>query len=458
MGRQPLKKKSSTWLLHIGLCALFLLAGIFALTGLTLSKQPPAQIELTRAPVPVVVQPVVVENATVLLDGFGEAKPLHTLIVSAEVSGRVIGVHERLHAGEVMSAGEVLFTIDPTDFEATCRQIKEQIGEHEARLSLLRQQYRADKKRIQTLTKSRDLAQNNYRRIRTLLEENQIGTRSAVEGVQRTALAATDAVDVLANTLALYPGRIEAAGRQLAETRIRLEKARRDLARCMVRAPFTGRIKGVQLQVGQVVAQGEPLFQMSDDSILEIQVPLSSSAARKWLCFDDNQTDGHSPGWFWPLRPVACRVTWSEGPASHSWTGKLHRVVAFDARSRTLTVAVRVRSDGAPGEPAGPFPLVEGMFCAVSFPGRTIQKVVRLPRTAIRPSRTVYLANANRLKTAKVSIAHTDRDDVLIDGGLKPGDRVIVSPLADPLENEPLMITGSEGYSDSRTADPGQPE
>jgi RND family efflux transporter MFP subunit len=452
MWPKDLQRKVPSKVLNVGLCLFVILGGILTLVGLTLSKQPPTQKEIIRQPVPVVVQKVQLTDETIFLQGYGEVNALRTLTVSAEVSGRVIRVHPRLHAGEVIQEGEILFEIDSTEFEATCRQIEEQIGERKAHLDLLKQQNTADQKRLQNLQLSRDLAHNNYRRINDLLEKSKIGTRSGVEKAQQAALAADDAVDVLVSTLALYPKKIEAARRQLVEARIRLEKARRDLLRCKVQAIFDGHLKTVGLQAGDYVSQGAPLFVMSDNSILEIHVPLSSSEARRWLRFEPKLDAPDNSGWFAPLIPVICRVQWAEESDSHIWQGKLHRVVSFNPRSRTLTVAVRVAKKAS--MPNVQFPLVEGMFCAVSFPGKVLNNAVRLPRGALRPNQTVYLAKDNRLHTVSVRVACTRQNDVLVKMGLASGDLVIISPLPDPLENEPLKITHhDQATGDSKMAE-----
>jgi hypothetical protein len=105
-----------------------------------------------------------------------------------------------------------------------------------------------------------------------------------------------------------------------------------------------------------------------------------------------------------------------------------------------VDVAVRVAAADAIRGGNGRLPLVEGMFCRVEIPGRTLQGVFRLPRHAVSFDNTVYVADGSRLKTVAVTVARTQGEEALISGGLQAGQQVIVTRLVDPLENTLLTI------------------
>jgi hypothetical protein len=86
-------------------------------------------------------------------------------------------------------------------------------------------------------------------------------------------------------------------------------------------------------------------------------------------------------------------------------------------------------------------PLVEGMFCSVKIPGRTLHNVFRLPRHAVSFENTVYIAVDNRLKTVRVNVARVDGENAYVAGGINIGDMVVTTRLIDPLENALLEIT-----------------
>jgi multidrug efflux pump subunit AcrA (membrane-fusion protein) len=115
-------------------------------------------------------------------------------------------------------------------------------------------------------------------------------------------------------------------------------------------------------------------------------------------------------------------------------------VVDFDANTRTLTVAIRILAEDAAAENPGSLPLVEGMFCSVEIPGRSLENVVKLPRWAVSYENTVYMSVDGRLKTVPVEVARLDSDNAYVSGGIAPGDLVVTTRLVNPLENSLLKI------------------
>jgi hypothetical protein len=103
-------------------------------------------------------------------------------------------------------------------------------------------------------------------------------------------------------------------------------------------------------------------------------------------------------------------------------------------------VAVRLDAGDAAAGSRGAMPLVEGMFCSVQIPGRTLTGVFRLPRQAVSFENTVYTVVDNRLKTVSVNVARLEGDFAYIAEGLNPGDTVVTTRLIDPLENTLLEI------------------
>ena len=177
-------------------------------------------------------------------------------------------------------------------------------------------------------------------------------------------------------------------------------------------------------------------------SALEIQVPLDSRDARKWLRFKADKTNKKA-AWFSSLKQVPCRISWTESNNGQTWVGRLHRVIKFDEKTRTLTVAVRVDAQTAKQNPFS-LPLVEGMFCAVKIPGRTLSLVYQLPRQAVSFDNTVYVAVDHRLKTVPVKVARVDGEKVYVIHGINAGDMVVITRLIDPLENALLQITNKK--------------
>ncbi len=64
----------------------------------------------------------------------GEVEARASVTITPQVSGRVVAIHPRLAPGMIVKAGEILFEIDPTDFELALEQAEAQVAAAEADL------------------------------------------------------------------------------------------------------------------------------------------------------------------------------------------------------------------------------------------------------------------------------------------------------------------------------------
>jgi RND family efflux transporter MFP subunit len=365
-------------------------------------------------------------------------RALNVVKLSAQVGGQVVALHPRLEVGEIIGENELLWRIDPRDYAAAVAQSRAEVTQWNSVVQRLQKQAGIDNGRLKTLERSRELARAEFRRVHTLFSDHSVGTRSGVDRAEQAYNASVDLADQMVQAVALNPIRIKESRSSLAAARARLKQAQANMERCEVRAPFTGRLTLASVEQGQFVAPGTVLAAMADDTVLEIQVPLDSRDVRQWLRF--SKTDSESAGtWFGQPEAVICRVRWTEDKQGHVWNGHLHRVVAFDQKTRTITVAIRIQASAARSDKGG-LPLVEGMFCAVEIPGKDLPNTFRVPRAAVSYTNTVFMAQGNRLKTRSVQVARVDGDYAYITEGLSNGDRVIVTRLVDPLENSLLEI------------------
>lgn len=422
--------------LRISLCLGILLVGVLSFLVLASFKKSPAEVENVERPMKVDVLQVKSKAISVNITGYGQVRSLNSVNISAEVTGQVVAVHPRLDVGEVIPAGELLFKIDTRDYTSALAQAEAALGQMTSVLNRLKKQYTIDRNRLKTLERSRDLARAEFDRTKDLFSIHSVGTRSGVDRAEQSYNVSLDQSDKMAQAVALYPSRIKETQNNISGANARVEHAKANLGRCQSKAPFTGRITLANAEPGQYVGPGQRLVTLADDTVMEIHVPLDSRDVRNWLRF--KTTDPSSPSaWFGQPEPVTCNILWTEDKQGHMWNGVLHRVVTFDQKTRTVTVAIRIA--GAKSDDKG-LPLVEGMFCQVDIPGRKLTRAFQIPRVAVSYQNTVFTMKDNRLKTVSVDVARVDTDYAYITAGLSDGDRVITTRLVDPLENALLKV------------------
>lgn len=427
-------------LLPYAVGATALLVGLGTLLSLILLKKPPAEASPADREKPIQVETIEVQpkNVPVTITGWGQAKALNVVKIGPEVSGRVTEIHPNFLVGGIVPKGEALFAIERDPYVARVDQARAHVAQLDGTLARLKREWDNEKDRMASMERSRDLAKAQFDRLKELMSD-EVGTQTNVDEAERSYVTAKDQTDQLAHGLALYPLRVRETESMLESAKAQLAVAELDLGRTRIEAPFDARVTDVSLKKDQVVLAGATVATIADDSLLEISVPLKSADARQWLLF--NGTDPTPGGaWFTTLDRVDCLVRWTEQPEMHCWKGHLERVESYDDKTRMLTVVVRVHGADAKANPEG-LPLVEGMFCQVEIPGKTMQQVYEIPAHALSGfENTVYAAVDNRLKTIPVQVARLDKNSVFVSGGLEPGQLVITTRLVNPLENSLLSV------------------
>lgn len=415
-----------------------LLAGIGLFAFFSSFRKPPAQAEEEERPIPVEVIQVQPEDVPIVLNGFGEVRTLATVPIAPEVSGRVIRIHPRLEAGEVISAGEVLFEIDPSDYQVRLKSAQASLEQSKQTLKRTQEQFASDKERLKTLERTKDLAYSEFNRVKQLFEREKVGTQSNVEQTERAYNQALDAYNLLVQSIELYPLRVREYEEAVKNAEAQLSQAEINLSRTQVKAPFNARIKTVNLEAGQYVNPGAIVMTLSDDSVLEIAVPLDAKQATQWLPFQRDNININS-AWFPPLEPKECEILWTEDKQNHKWRGLLHRIERYDEKTRTVYTVIRIEKENILSISDDKMPLVQGMFCQVKIPGKILSGVYRLPDTAVSFEGTVYVAENKRLKSVKVERLYIQGDEVIV-SGLNPGTVIITTRLVNPIENSLLEI------------------
>jgi len=206
-----------------------------------------------------------------------------------------------------------------------------------------------------------------------------------------------------------------------------VEKARRDLERTVLRAPYAGRIRVTLTDLGSYAAPASPLAEFYSTDAFQVSLPLSLD--------DYHLLEAGN----------AAPVKLTAGTTEHAstFTASIVRIAAeIDRASRTIQVVAEIK----PGENPAPL-LVPGLFVKASLPGITLKNVIKLPRVCLFPDNRVAVAGSDhKLSFRSVKVARSGRDDVLISEGVKAGDRVLATALAvvtEGMEVNPVNVTAS---------------
>jgi RND family efflux transporter MFP subunit len=367
---------------------------------LLIATRPRLQPRPSEPPVPLIrtleVKP---QTVRLIVRTHGAVEPRTESDLIPEVSGPVVWVSPSMATGGFFEAGEVLLRIDPADYKVALER---------ARAA----EARAESEHVR--------ARKELERRRGLAEQHAASAAQLDDAINRDRVA-------------------EAA---LREARAELERAQRDLARTEIHAPFTGRVREKQVDVGQFVSRGTAVGRLYaiDYAELRLPVPDQDLAHLQLPAYYRGEQGARGPDVVLHGELAGARRTWQ---------GYIVRTEGeIDARTRMMRLVARV-DDPYARQTTDRVPLPIGLFVDAEILGREVADAVVLPRAALREgSRVLVLDAESRLRFREVEVVRAAREEVVIGAGLAAGERVCTSPLEVVVDGMRVRVA-----SDSR--DPG---
>ena len=94
-----------------------LVIGALGFSMLVIFKNEPPKQKIVKEATLVSTVEVYPESINAIVKGFGNVEPTKELIVQPQVPGHIIEINEKLQKGGLIDEGELLFKIDPRDYE-----------------------------------------------------------------------------------------------------------------------------------------------------------------------------------------------------------------------------------------------------------------------------------------------------------------------------------------------------
>lgn len=387
--------------------------GVFALQMLT--RPQPSRIATETKPTAVEVVTVARAARPTQVRTAGTVIPAQEVRLGAEVTGKVVAIHPELVPGGRASAGETLLRIDPRQYRLAVKQLD---------VSLERARFELEVEKGRSRVAAR--------------EWKLVGVAdSTIEG----------------KALALREPHLKAAQAGLHGAESALARAKLDLARTRVTAPFNAFVKEESVDVGQLVTVGGGVATLVGTDAFWVRASVSL-ADLALVEIREGGGDGS---------PARISQAVGEGPPIVRHGRVIRLLKDLDPKGRMARLLVEVR-DPLATDAARPLPLLLGAFVSVEIAGRTFDGAVALPRLGLRQGDRAWVMNTEReLEIRKLRVAWRGPDAVMVTSGLSPGERVVVSRIAAPVEGMALRLprasdeagSGSAGGSPARSGSGG---
>lgn len=373
--------KTRSRILHFAVVVVLVALGAVGMWALIAGKP---QLEKRRptAPTPVVrVLKLKTGQQPVHILGEGTVRPLREINLVPQVGGKVVYVSPALVNGGEFSQGDILLRIDPVDYQLAVTLAKAKVKDSESNLKLVQEDAAA--------------AQEEWRQLH----------------------AGGPKAHIMPPPLVAKEPQLAAAQAKLEADSANLRSALLNLERTELKAPFEGRVSQENVDIGQYVSPGQVLATLYSTEAAEIILPLEDEDLF-WFNVP-GFTSGNSPG-------ASAKVLAQLAGMERTWSGQVVRTEGkLDERTRMINVVVRVEKPYAKKPP-----LPVGLFVLVEIEGRTLPDAAVIPRSALHQDDEVWIVDNNdRLHFREVDVARVQGDEVMVQGGLKDGEIVVITTL-----------------------------
>jgi RND family efflux transporter MFP subunit len=352
------------------------------------------------------VDTVEIGPTPVRVRAMGTVMPAREAVVRPRVAGAIVEQSDRFVPGGFFEAGAFMVQIERTDYEQTIEQRQSDLARAEAALQI------------------------------------ELGDQAVAR--EELELLEIDIPEINRELILRVP-QVNQAKAEVRSAEAALKRAKLDLDRTRIVAPFTGHIVERDVNIGNNVSPGDALatFVGADEYWVELTLPVSGL---RWF----ETGDGSEPG---SVAVVDHERAWGPGVTRRGAVAQ--RIGRLEQGSRLARVLVSV-PDPLAREPEneGMPELMLGAFVGVEIVGKTLPDAAVIDRDLVRDDDTVWtMGPDDRLITKRIEIVYRGPDTVYVTSGLEAGDRVVRTNLTAPVEGMLLRVAGDEQPAASPVAD-----
>jgi len=368
------------------------LAGL-AFTTVQMLKPEPEQADEKFSGLSVFSEEVTVEDLDFTITAQGEVRPQREIVVAPQISGRIAYVSSDFIDGGFIRRGQVLVRLETADYQLAV--VRAQSGVASAEQRLAREEAEAE------------IAQQDLINL-GITDSSPLARREPQMAEARAAL--------------------ESAKAQLADAELGLN-------RTAVIAPFDGRVREENVEVGQFASPGQSLGRVFATDVVEVVLPITDDQLGQLglpLAFAETSS---APG------PA---VTFSAAVSGQprEWTGRVTRTsAAVNPQTRLINVIAELNDPYGAGSADGA-PMAPGLFVNAAISGTRIEDLFVAPRSAIRSGDQVFIGHPEdgTLQIFQVDVVFSSPDGAWFrSADVKPGDLAITSPIRG--SNDGMSIT-----------------
>lgn len=373
------KKIPSKYILILILCVVSIIAVLVVTTPKKtpeLREIPPTQVTL-QAIEQRLVQPI--EQVS------GYLQPVRSSSLNFELSGQVLERH--VEPGNRVKQGDILITLQRGDQQ-------DALAEAQAQLVQERKAIERDRRVLALITENRKLQANEVARL-DQLGQRSLASRSMRDAANQQLLLQQREEEALKYSVDTATARLEL---KLAAVR----RAKRNVARTALSAPYAGVVNTVHVEAGDYVSPNQIALELLQLEQLDLNVDVNGATAA--------------------MLHLQQQVMVAIGSEQHAG-----RIVALQTNpdAETFTHAVRIRLDGNGLQP--------GTQAVASLKLKALPNALVVPIAAIlqhNDESFIFIAKAGLLRRVAVELKVRQDQQQVINGEIHAGEMVVARDVA----------------------------
>ncbi|RBP51126.1 efflux RND transporter periplasmic adaptor subunit [Arenicella xantha] len=351
------------------------------------------------------VHDVVSSEFRVKIKSYGSIRPRTETSLFSQVSGQITYIDENLRQGSFFKKGDVLLEVDDRDYAYDVK-----------------------------------ISEANLASAQQVLSEELAQSKQAELDWQRLGNT-TPPTD-----LVLRKPQLQAARSALASAEAAVAKAKLNLARTKVIAPYSGRVLEKLVDVGQFVNGSTQVARIFASDYLEVRLPIAGSDL-KFIDLPETYHDAREVS-----QTISAEIFSSLSENAQPWLSKVVRSEsAIDENSRQLNVVAQI-DDPFGSQNKGRVQLKIGEYVTAEIQGKTLPNAIVVPYTAIYQDSYVYVVENGVVIRRAVTVLWKDETQAIIGSGLSAGDRLVTTALGQVASGTKVNIEGEAKSQGQRGA------
>ncbi|MCD4831202.1 MAG: efflux RND transporter periplasmic adaptor subunit [Anaerohalosphaeraceae bacterium] len=326
-------------------------------------------------------------DATVEIKAMGTVIPARQVELKPQVSGRVIEIAPDLIPGGTFKKGQILMKIEPNDYDLIIRQRQSEL----------------------------DSARSNFK--------IELGNQ-AVAKQEYQLLAGNVSQDD--KELMLRKPQLISAQSKLTTAQAKLDQAKLDLRRTVMKSPFNAIINQKYFDLGQVVSPSATLVKLTgtDEYWVEVLMPVDKL---KWIKIPDKNSNQASQV------KIYNTSAWGANVFKTGVVTRLQADLETSGRMAKLIITIKAPLLSQTDKDKSNL-LLLGSYVRVEILGETIKSIYSLDRSLLRQNDCIWLIGSdNRLKISSINIIYRG-DKTIITDSIESNYKIITTDLSAPVE------------------------